>query len=257
MKAARMPNLVVGVGLVLALASCGSDGSEGGSAPARSTTSTTTASSTTTSTTVASTTTSAGAVVPPDGYPPDRVVLTCDGTDATLSTDAVLTQPDGIHVVVQNTTDDEVSLNLAQGGDLVPPGETETVQELKPATLAISCGYDLNRTILPAGTVEVRDPDGNWRPTDIDCTKLPLARWEEPLGSGATPEEAIRWWMANRPRDLVQPAGPDDELVVVGYPEAKAPRYVLRRDGHDTNIFHVTRQADGTWQALPHEYCPR
>ena len=247
-----MRDLAVAAGMVLALASCGSDGREGGSAPTTSPASTSTAPTATTSTT-----TSPAAVVAPDGNPPDEVVLTCDGTGATLSTDAVRTQPDGVHVTVRNTTDDDVVLNFADRGDLVPPGEMATVQDMEPATLIVSCGYDLNRSIVPAGTVEVRDPAGNWRPTDIDCTTLPLPRWEEPLGSGATPEEAIHWWPANRPDDLVAPIAPDDEIVVVGYPEPEVARYVSRHDGHDTNIFQLRPLEDGTWNALPHENCPR
>lgn len=168
----------------------------------------------------------------------------------------MLTQPDGIHVTVHNTSDGDATLNFLGRGDVAPPGDTVTVQDLPPTGLVISCGYDQNRVIVAAGTVEVLDPAGNWRPTNIGCTQLPLTGWEEPPGVGPSPEKAVRWWATNRAESLTTPIAADDEVDLVGYPEAEAPRYVSRRDGQDTNIFRLERVADG-WRATPHENCPR
>ena len=76
------------------------------------------------------------------------------------------------------------------------------------------------------------------------------------MGTGATPEAAVRWWAANRPEALAEPLTPDDEGVLVGYPEARAPRYVSRRGDRDTNIFRLDRVSSG-WSATPNENCPR
>lgn len=188
---------------------------------------------------------------------PDEVILTCDGTGATLSADAVLTRPDGIHLTVRNTSGEEAALNLGDRGEVVPPGETATVQDMPPRLLVVSCGYGQNRFIVPAGTVEVVDRGGNWRPTTIDCSRRVLVDWgPEPMGTGATPEAAVRWWAANRPEALAEPLTPDDEVVLVGYPEARAPRYVSRRGDRDTNIFRLDRVSSG-WSATPNENCPR
>ncbi|MEZ5177501.1 MAG: hypothetical protein R2746_04245 [Acidimicrobiales bacterium] len=242
---------IVAVALTVALGSCSSDGSDAASAPPKRTTSTTPTSTSATSTTTASV--DGGA--PVEG-PSDEVVLTCDGTTASISTELVATQPDGVHITVHNTSGAEVALDLVDRGDVIAPGRTATVQDIKPRVQGISCGYDQNRTIVGAGFVEIVDPAGNWIGTDIDCTKVPLTEWGGPMGEGSTPEEAVRWWATNRPEDLVAPIAPDDEIAVVGYPDAEAKRYVSRHDGHDTNIFQLTRDGD-TWHALPHENCPR
>lgn len=195
--------------------------------------------------------------VPEQGSPPDEVILTCDGAGATLSADTVLTSPDGVHLTVRNTSGEVAALNLVDRGEVVPPGETATVQDMPPRTLLVSCGYDQNRVIVAAGTVEVVDLDGNWRPTTMDCSRRVLVDWgPELMGVGATPEAAVRWWAANRPEALAVPLTPDDEVVLVGYPEARAPRYVSRRGDQDTNIFRLGRVSGG-WSATPNENCPR
>ena len=135
-------------------------------------------------------------------------------------------------------------------------GVTATVQALAPGTVSVSCGYDENRRIVPAGTIEVTDPAGVWRPTDLDCSTLPLTSWEGEASTAASPEDAVRWWAANRPEDLLAPVAADDDIAVVGYPEAVEPVYVTRHAGSDTNIF-VLRRVSGGWQATPHEGCQR
>lgn len=218
----------------------------------------TTASSSTTPSTTSST-----SIPPDDATPPstpddvpDTVQITCASGRASVSGSAVRAQPDGVHLSVDNTSGEPAVLNVGQGGDQVPTGVTATVQALAPGTVSVSCGYDENRRIVPAGTIEVTDPAGVWRPTDLDCSTLPLTSWEGEASTAASPEDAVRWWAANRPEDLLAPVAADDDIAVVGYPEAVEPVYVTRHAGSDTNIF-VLRRVSGGWQATPHEGCQR
>lgn len=249
--------------VAIALAGCGSEAATDRPAVSDRTEAPTPTGITTTATTErspASTSgpTSSSTTVRPgaEGPAPDAVTLACDGTGATLSSPSVRTQPDGIHIAVDNRSGEELSLTFVDRGEVVAPGFTATVQTMAPGDLAVSCGYDLNRRIVPAGALRVTDPDENWIATDVDCTRLPLTRWEGPLPAAQpTPEAAVRWWVANRPGDLVGPVTAADEVRLVGYPQAANPIYVLRHDGRDTDVFQVRPDADG-WTAGPHERCP-
>lgn len=97
-----------------------------------------------------------------------------------------------------------------------------------------------------------------WIPIGVDCSSQPLPRFDTVPDPRPTPEEAVRWWGDQPPnvtsgRVLVQP---DDEVRLVGDPNATIPIYVSIRAGTPVATFGLDQGADG-WRATPWEGCRR
>lgn len=113
-------------------------------------------------------------------------------------------------------------------------------------------------TTSTSTTTPAAPPTTTWIPIGVDCSSQPLLRWDTVPGARPTPEEAVRWW-ADQPlrvtvgRVLVRP---DDEIRLVGDPQAASPTYVSVRVGVPVATFGLRRTADG-WQATPFEGCFR
>lgn len=107
-------------------------------------------------------------------------------------------------------------------------------------------------------TTPAAPPTTTWIPIGVDCSSQPLLRWDTVPGARPTPEEAVRWW-ADQPlrvtvgRVLVRP---DDEIRLVGDPQAARPTYVSVRGGVPVATFGLERSAEG-WRATPFEGCFR
>jgi len=169
-----------------------------------------------------------GSPAPPASPTPlaaPAVVVTCDGSVASVSAPAVRARPDGVHVeaISQDGSPTTVDVSTEENG-WITSLKGSAALALAPGTYQLTC-LDTSAEEETPAEVLVTDPDALWRSGDVTCTGGGGTR-----GSGneppATPEEAIAYL-----RTIVLSFRPDDVLEPAGYPDAPSGWIRLVRDG--------------------------
>ena len=159
------------------------------------------------------------------------IVVTCDGSTASVSAPAVRARPDGVHLEAVRkdgspatfyVSTEETGSSRETGWRVTAEGAAALV--LAPGAYELTC-VDLSEEEEPRAEVLVTDPDGLWKSGEIRCEGGGGV-----VGSGseppASPEAAIAYL-----RSIVLNFRPDDVLEPAGYPDAPLGRIRLVRDG--------------------------
>ena len=181
---------------------------------------------------------------------PTNAVLTCRSNgSAELSTDVVQTQPDGVHVIVENEYDEPVSV---EGFD-ADPGRTRWVFSRGPGTMRLMCwpfsqhtsGEEPQRHELT-----VVDLSGLYVDGSVACEFDGFSTGsyaEVPVDEGPPPMNIVR--------NLVSGVLPDDVLRVDGYPEQEGGSVLVVRDGEVVASYSIGRFKGESWTILGASVC--
>lgn len=185
---------------------------------------------------------------------PDVARLTCDGTRTTLETERVRPQADGVHILVTNTAELSLSLELRDlGGDNAPVGKHEVVWPIAPGSLELRC-LDPVLSAIPSGgyaRLEIVDPDGLYVSTELECATDERVGWFYDYGTDATGDpdpvaatldgsEAIR---------------ETDSVELAGYPDAEIQQVRVVRGGGVVAVFRLMGDGRGGWLIESGEAC--
>lgn len=181
---------------------------------------------------------------------PTRAELTCaaDGS-ASLSTDTLQPQPDGVHIRVINEFDEPVSV---EGFD-ASPGTTKWVFSRGPGTMELTCwpfsehGSGNDPSII---TLEIVDPLGLYVDGSLPCeiNSSTTVEWvEEPVDEGPPPFEVAR--------KVIDGLGPDDVLRLDGYPEQEGGSVIVIRDGEIVANYGISRFRGKPWNVTSGSAC--
>ena len=185
---------------------------------------------------------------------PARLDIVChkDGSTELLN-DEVRTQPDGVHVQVDNRAGEFVSLN-GLGLDF-SEGITEQVARVAPGEEKIACwpgskhrGPEPER--IP---IEVVDPDGYWVAAELECPRDELIAdsiLDYVMGSEGTqgdPEEITR--------ERLKGLEPSDSITTVGYPDSESREVAVERNEETIAIVSFSRAEGGGWLLSSYSSC--
>ena len=179
-----------------------------------------------------------------------RAELTCaaDGT-ASLSTDTVQPQPDGVHLRVRNDFDEPVSV----AGFDANPGITKWVFSSGPGTMKLMCwpfsqhgsGDEPRRIPL-----EIVDPLGLYVDGSLPCEieQHTIVEWvEDPIDEGPPPLDVAR--------EAIDGLRPDDVLRVDGYPEEAGGSVIVIRKGEIVARYDIERFEGKPWDVVSGSAC--
>lgn len=174
-----------------------------------------------------------------DGVPARTARVDCDGITTQVRTTSVRPQPDGVHVLVSNTSGMDLAFQWELGGDNAPEGEHELVLQIAPGAVHVRCQDPGEDAGAPGGFValDVLDPEGLYVPTELACHEI--SGWFADFGEDATGDpDPVR-----SVRDSLSWLRPDDVVERAGYPDA-SPIVRVVRDGDV--IASVWFMSDGT-----------
>lgn len=182
--------------------------------------------------------------------------ITCDGPSIVTDSPVVRAEPDGVHVLVENTTDHALSLVVLREGAgparavQVEPGVTHVAYQLPPGPSAFYCADDSGPLAVETDPVdvEVRDDGNLFVAFDLVCggTTMRLAPAFAIL-SGVGPRDAPD--PLDLVRSLAQGLQPSDVVERAGYAESAAnPIVRVVRDGRIVATFDVFVGSNG-WTA--------
>jgi hypothetical protein len=161
-----------------------------------------------------------------------RVVCEEDGTG--LRTPTVRPQPDGVHILIEDHSGQDMTFAIdGVGGD---DASGEQVWPIPPGRAGVACwGPDEDKpNYVP---LEVVDPEGLYAPAELDCGAAVGGSGSGVASSGGLYGEPPK----GDPRDPVViareffeeafgPLGPEDRVQPAGYPEAEIRQVRLVRD---------------------------
>ncbi len=181
---------------------------------------------------------------------PSVAQVSCSDSGTQISTPVVQPQPDGVHIMVDNTTGADLGLRIQGfGGDNAPVGTTEIVRPIPPGVYGLNCTTS-SKAAEPTTyqTFEVQDPQGIWVSTDLtSCMSASgIAAGSSTVspagivGVQGTPVEVVTSTISGLlPTDLVEPAG---------YPSTTDEANVrVVRDGKVVATYHLLPDDHGGW----------
>ncbi|MGE5460341.1 MAG: hypothetical protein ACM3WR_06925 [Solirubrobacterales bacterium] len=206
----------------------------------------------------------AGIVVGSSGPSRDELAPTvasvrCDGTSTVVETQvveidpqtgdilatssAVRPQPDGVHVLVTNTSDMDLSFQWDLGGDNAPIGAHELVLELPPGTAQVRCQDPSKDAGLPGGYAALRivDPDGVYVPMELACSEV--TGWSADFAPGAIGDPDP----VQSAKEHVKGLEPGDVVESAGYPDSEIPHVRVVRDGEVVAVLEYFSDGQGGW----------
>lgn len=176
-----------------------------------------------------------------------RVVCSASGTR--IETPSVRTHPDGVHVVIDNRlgfdTGFSTRYETGAAGDNAPQGESEHVLRAPPGALEIGCYTDRDAVESDLGTLQVVDPSGIYRSTELDCDSI--VEGVSDYAEGATGEHGDPVDLARTRFEQVTDVRADDVIEVAGYPEDDLRTVRLVRDGRVIATISFSASGRGGW----------
>lgn len=186
-----------------------------------------------------------------------RIVCGPDGTR--VLTPRVEARPDGVHFVIDNRFEAGTGYSVEYpegggGGESVPRGESRHVEELPPGKNRIGCERPpVDGTGSDYAALEVVDPDGVYKPVDLECeggrSVSGMAQFAPGVkGERGDPVEIARRAFSKKIKD-------DDTVELAGYPKSTEHRTVrVVRDGRV--VANVVYNRDGKgWLQDHYEAC--
>ena len=174
-------------------------------------------------------------------------------------------QRDGIHLVVENTTERVLTASaktssryFGVGGD-PRPGVSAFVWNVPPGILRFGCfewTAPKQRPLAPLAEIRVVDPDRFWTPPLRGCRLGAHATIDYVAGTGgaATPEQAVD---RMRARDKIWRRVLRGAPRRVGYPQSRAAFVRLVSGGRVTAVARVYSDDDGRWLVGHVDDCQR
>ncbi|MCD6021834.1 MAG: hypothetical protein K0R20_1544 [Actinomycetia bacterium] len=168
--------------------------------------------------------------------------IRCDGATTDVLTPIVQARTDGVHLVLENTTDDELFMQTDTQGEGVPPGETSMGLPILPGSAPFRClpvTDDLDTGVEGGwARFDVLAP-GGWVSPDVDC---PGAGY----GGVVDYKEGARG-VADPLQDAPKHFREDGEVVQAGYATDEERTFVLLRDGEPVAGLVYVSDGHGGW----------
>lgn len=178
--------------------------------------------------------------------------ISCDGANPIVQTPVVATQPDGVHVVLSNPSEEMLSfsISIAPADSYVAtvstlePGRTQLLIDLPPGRVEFSCAStpdDGQAGVAGLGTFEIVDPAENYLPADLQCDTGSAygSGAAQPSGGGGFTGDPVQV-----ARDHVSGLEFDDLVQRAGYVESEQP--VIRIVRAEAVVGKVTLSNDGS-----------
>ncbi len=176
--------------------------------------------------------------------------IVCDGSTTRVEASLVRPQPDGVHVLVANTSGMDLAFQWDLGRDNAPIGEHELVLQVAPGTVRVRCQDPGEDAGAPGGSVELEivDPGGLYVPYTLSCDEV--SAWFADFGPDATGDpDPVRSVL-----DSLGWLAPDDVVERAGYPEA-APIVRVVREGEVVAYVSFVADGKGGWLREHGETC--
>ncbi len=183
-------------------------------------------------------------VTPPTaGEASDTLEVRCDGATTDVLTPIVQARMDGVHLVLENTTEQELLMQTDTQGEGVPPGETSMRLLILPGSSRFRC-LTLTDDLDPGveggwARFDVLAPDG-WVSPDVDCPGA---------GYGGVMDYVVgARGVADPLQDAPKHFREDgDEVVQAGYATDDERTFVLLRDGEPVAGLVYVSDGHGGW----------
>lgn len=196
---------------------------------------------------------------PPDEEAvPDVAEVVCDPSVTQYSPIRVRPQPDGVHIRVTNGLDRQISVMIDDFGSekVEALGSKERVESIPPGETWLRCydpenaGPDADPAPFVRVLIEVADPDGLWKSTELECASDTILEGILDYFAGARgvqdPLEAARTLDGILPTDAVE---------LARYPESEPPMVRVVRDGKVVALFEYIPDGHGGWLLSGTESC--
>jgi hypothetical protein len=189
-----------------------------------------------------------------------RGCLRCDGKGTVPSEQTVEPAPDGVHIVVENTSGGPLRLAVRNvGGSGVPEGTTEIppatggdAWPIPPGTYELACMEDsLDSRSGPWARLLVVDPRRTWISSELGCgSRSGFLEPAHAFPDRGTPASIARDWIEKKESF---PAG--YKLERAGYPEAHQPIYRATVGADVVARFRFAPAGEDAWYFEEALYC--
>jgi len=188
---------------------------------------------------------------PPPVPAPNLARVVCDGNTITVETAQVRPQLDGVHMLVINTSDIDLSFQWELGGENAPVGERELVLPFAPGATQVRCQDPAQDAGAPGGYVELEvvDPDGIYVPVALECDGQ--VGWYADFAPGATGDPDP----VQSAKDHLHGLEPDDMVEAAGYPESETRQVRVVRDGEVIAVVEYFPDGQGGWLQMSGNAC--
>ncbi len=189
--------------------------------------------------------------------PSARIVCGPEGTR--VSTPRVEAHPDGVHFVIDNRFEKGTGYSFEYpegggGGNSAEHGESRHVEDFPPGKVRIGCEKPpVDGAGLDYGVLEVDDPQGVYKPVELECQGGTAVSGSAEFAPGAKgkkgdPVQITRRQFSDRIED-------DDTVELAGYPKSREYRTVrVVRDGRVVANVVYFRDGKG-WLQDHYEAC--
>lgn len=188
---------------------------------------------------------------PAQEQPPNSALVMCEGDQTRVMTPEVRPQPDGVHITVDNASDQDLAFIVSGvGAENAPTGTGDTVWALAPGPVDVAC-HDPDRDAGDAefARLTIVDPEHLWTPSTLGCAS-PGGVGMEGARVGDVDVDPLQI-----AREHLVGIAPTDRLDAAGYPAASTRQVVVVRD--DQVIASVSFEASsGSWYLTSLESCP-
>lgn len=189
----------------------------------------------------------------PKGSPelPDVARVVCDATGTHVETPSVGPQLDGVHVLIDNRLGFDSGFvarfdDGAGGGENAPRGESMHVLQAPPGHTEIGCFPDEHSIDEPdLKQLEIVDPQGLYRSTEIDCTSVSSGTVD--YAEGVRGEKGDPVDLARKRFNNVIGLREDDVVELAGYPQDVTPTARLVRGGRTIGTITYRYGENGGW----------
>jgi len=191
-----------------------------------------------------------------------RLLCTSPG-HGNVITPSVVADPDGVHFVVVNHTDQElvydvnaVSSYRSPAGDIVEPGETaHAVSGLGPGKAHVACDGTFSEGDDSLGpTVRIVDPGHFYSPAGKLHCEGDARAWGTPVQPSQRPKPIPLLHLA---RHQIMGLGPTDHLSLAGYVHGGYRTVVVARAGRDVLFVDYVRYPKQGWEYYLAEGCAK
>lgn len=189
---------------------------------------------------------------PPVQTLPNVAKVTCDGQDTKVSTAVVQPQPDGVHIEVDNTANENLGVEVKDvGAKNARPGSSDTIWDIGPGRYQVACSSPASDNLVPLyQPLEVQDPEHLWTSTDLDCssaTGSASAFSPGAVGEKGSPVEIVQAHVTGLQTN--------DTIGAAGYTESSEPQVRIVRGGNVIATYHFISDGQGGWLLDQSQMC--
>lgn len=177
---------------------------------------------------------------------PTVAQVTCSDAGTQVAASVVQPQPDGVHIVVDNSTGEILGLQIKDfGGDNAPTGSSEIVRPIPPGVYGLAC-TDAQSSAPPTyQPFEVQDPAGIWVSTDLGCSS---ASGVAAAGASSSGTSGVQGTPVDVVINTIPGLQPTDLVEAAGYTSATDEASVrVVRGGEVVAVYHMFSDGQGGW----------